>query len=90
MNICGLNALSDFNSDLLVEVPHPDGPPNIALQRPSDGFYATCGTGVKIITFKFMGSPGADERFISAGNVYVAVRDGAQPVAFVKSGAWTA
>ncbi len=89
MNLFATHAVLEFDSEAITEVPHQDGPPNIALQRVSDGFYATLGTGAKVVTFKQMGTPGADERFIAAGNVYVAVRAGAPALAFAKSGPWT-
>lgn len=90
--ICATNSIPDFNSGVLTEVPHQDGPPNIALQKPgpdNSTLTATLGTGDKIMGFKVVGTPGADERFISAGNVYVAIRDGAPTVVFAKSGPWT-
>jgi hypothetical protein len=88
--VCALTAIADFNSDALTEVPHQDGPPNIALQKPGPNgttLTANLGTGATVIAFKVVGTPGADERFIDAGNCYVAIRGGGAR-AFAKTGPW--
>lgn len=81
-----MNANASFP---VTQGPHQDGradgpfPGCISLAR-ADGSVATCPGGV--LSFKKT-TPGADERFYDAGNLYVGIpSDGSQPFAFPKSG----